>query len=91
MTSVFSQSDAYSIAKGILQKQKQDNNNVYLCVISSLVCVECAHSLTPSLSDYSNITLCWSARLRPAHISLTIRCHRSVSVFRLASKASFLP
>lgn len=28
---------------------------------------------------------------RPAHISLTMRCHRSVSVFRLASKASFLP
>lgn len=42
-------------------------------------------------SGYSSVTLCWSARLRPAHISLTIRCHRSVSVFRFASKASFLP
>lgn len=61
---------------------------------SSLTCVECAHILRTFAqchSGYSNITLCWSARLRPAHISLTIRCHRSVSVFRLASKASFLP
>lgn len=29
--------------------------------------------------------------LRPAHISLTIRFHSSVSVFRLASNASFRP
>lgn len=62
---------------------------MYLCRISSYV--ECAHIPTVSLFGHSIITLCWSARLRPAHISLTIRCHRSVSVFRLASKASFLP
>lgn len=36
-------------------------------------------------------TLCWSAMLRPAHISLTIRFHNSVSVFKLASNASFRP
>ena len=29
--------------------------------------------------------------LRPAHISLTIRFHSSVSVFKLASNTSFLP
>lgn len=36
-------------------------------------------------------TLCWSAIMRPAHISLIIRYQSSVSVFKLASNASFLP
>lgn len=31
-----------------------------------------------------------SASFLPAHISFTIRCQRSHSVFRLASKTSFL-
>lgn len=38
-----------------------------------------------------SVTLCWSAMLRPAHISFTIRFHKSVSVFKLASNASFRP
>lgn len=78
MTSV-SQADMYSIAKWILQVHQSENDNTYCCILSQ------CHS------GYSYVTLCWSAMLRPAHISLTMRCHRSVSVFRLASKASFLP
>lgn len=35
-------------------------------------------------------TLWSSASFFPAHISFTIRCHRSHSVLRLASKTSFL-
>lgn len=38
-----------------------------------------------------SFTLCWSAMLRPAHISFTIRFHKSVSVFKLASNTSFRP
>ena len=35
--------------------------------------------------------MCRSAMLRPALISFTMRFQSSASVFRLASKASFLP
>lgn len=35
-------------------------------------------------------TLWLSASFRPAHISFTIKCHRSHSLLRLASKTSFL-
>lgn len=51
----------------------------------------CSLTATPTQPLHHRFTLCWSAVKRPAHISLTIRFQSSVSVFKLASKVSFLP